>query len=741
MWPGVPGKGAAIILGGRERDCIFEEEHVIHYLEVTSNPKLEKVEKDVEKMVLYRENMIRQGQPVKLWIVTLDEPSPHQQAICKKHGISILSFIQFRRHIIDADKYIELRKNYPFGSATDPKNDSSNLSKIAFQPVYIRNENTGNDLSLTEVADLLVNGHHILLLGDYGMGKSINIWALFRELRKRYFDSHGSSPIPVVLNLRDHWGQKAPHEALTRHAEEIGFSPPSQLVRAFNAGRLIVLLDGFDEISGIPWTLKTKELRHFRRNAVQLVRNFTDSASGKSGLLIAGRQHFFDSREELKTALGIGDKGIVLSVNEFTDDEAHDFLEKLQVAATLPEWLPKRPLLLASLAARDLLEGIAEQEVRDIDLALAWDKLVDIVCKREARIHQGYLDANGIRSILENLASESRSTDDSLGPITEDHIAEAFRAEVGAYPDETARALLQRLPGLAARNSQDGTRSFLDDNLLDVLRAGAVVRFIENPYLNPTASKWKHGLGQLGAQVASTKLSNPSAQENMLTKIIHAAREATTRWQASTLGLDQILVAQNFMPDNAYLDCGNFTISEATCDSLNLFDLPFPTSLCLKDSLISELLLPAEEKEGLILKNCMIEQVVGAANAQALPLWIQNCDIGAFEILPNAKILADSSQPLPVRVLVVALRRLYRQKGSGRRENAFYRGLDTKARKYVPDILHIIRQEHLAFRAIHAGSPVWHTVTGQSRRAITIIDSGGRSSDPTVVAARKLTGK
>jgi len=31
LWPGTPGCGAAEVIQGRERDCIFHEEFVIHY--------------------------------------------------------------------------------------------------------------------------------------------------------------------------------------------------------------------------------------------------------------------------------------------------------------------------------------------------------------------------------------------------------------------------------------------------------------------------------------------------------------------------------------------------------------------------------------------------------------------------------------------------------------------------------------------------------------------------------------
>lgn len=735
LWPSRPGAGAASLVDGRERDCIFAEEHVTHYLEITESRKLEKVRADAKKMVAYRDNAARKNRLVKLWIVTRLEPTADQRTYSVKNGVEILSLAEFRRRVLDAPQYLELRQNHSFGSAADPKTDSPNLSNVRYQHVAFRCEQSDETISIADIANYLQEGEHVVLLGDYGMGKSINVRELFLRLRAQYLKNTTHSAVPVVLNLREHWGQSNPAEALLRHAEQVGLDRPNQLVRAFNAGRLILLLDGFDEVGAMPWSrLNTKRLRNLRREATSLVRAFVEASRAKSGLIVAGREHFFDSKEELRESFGLKKDHITVRLSEFTDEEASAFLRSAGINQHLPAWFPRRPLLLASLAAQGFIEEVLSA-AEDAEPAIAWDRLVDLVTLREAKIHK-YLDSQGIRRILESLAAQTRETVSNLGPVSEDDLAEAFRREVGAYPDDTARPLLQRLPGLSMRNQQDGSRSFLDDQMLDVLRSRILFEFAENPWADPRATKWKHGIGALGAEVAAEKLRKASIPGS---QVLVASGAANDRWKAPTLSMDLIQVLQRSDNEGSTLECEGIVLDEANCELLDLSDLPVPQGLTLVNSIVGELVLPNARLLRLSIRDCLIQQVIGANDLNALPPWIENSEVLAFdEALSNARIMQDKQQPVPVRVALTVLRKLYRQRGSGRRENAFYRGIDQKARKHVQKVLEILARESLTFSVKRRGYTVWHTVSGQSERANRIIDSSGRANDPALEMVRAL---
>lgn len=120
---------------------------------------------------------------------------------------------------------------------------------------------------------------------------------MFRHLRSKFY-KNTESPITVAINLRDHWGQDETDEALRRHASKVGFDGRDELVRAWNAGLLIPLLDGFDELASQAWRIAPTDMRRTRHEAVRLVRAFVRENQGRLGILITGRDHYFDSVDE-----------------------------------------------------------------------------------------------------------------------------------------------------------------------------------------------------------------------------------------------------------------------------------------------------------------------------------------------------------------------------------------------------------------------------------------------------------
>lgn len=196
-----------------------------------------------------------------------------------------------------------------------------------------------------------------------------------------------------------------------------------------------------------------------------------DSSRGKCGLLVTGRKHYFDDEKELRTALGLRDSDVICVIDQFSEEEVKSFLQKSGINKRLPEWLPRRPLLLASFACKGLLEAEISSGEDGVDPASAWNRLIDIICEREAKINR-LLDAAAIRGFLEQLAEQTRQTADGRGPLRESDFEQAFRSEVGTSPDSTQWPLIMRLPGLAARDSEPGTRHFVDDQLLSAFRRG-----------------------------------------------------------------------------------------------------------------------------------------------------------------------------------------------------------------------------------------------------------------------------
>ena len=240
------------------------------------------------------------------------------------------------------------------------------------------------------------------------------------------------STFPVFVNLRDHYGQTDPSEIIHRHARNVGFEKPSHLVRAWRAGFVHLLLDGFDEITALSIQGFWRKLKDNRYRAMAGVRRLidehpepTDTKKGP-GLLVTGRAHFFDSPNERRTALGLPVDSVELSLNEFTERQISEYLATTSLSGFVPEWLPSRPLLVGYLAATRVLEDLTVKgSGGELDPVAGWDILLDRVSEREARIEAG-IDGGTVRRILERLATKARDSQGGLGPLKQESVVEAF---------------------------------------------------------------------------------------------------------------------------------------------------------------------------------------------------------------------------------------------------------------------------------------------------------------------------
>ena len=232
LWPEARYSGA-VMAEGRERDGIFETEECIHLLEATTSRRLDKAIQDIEKLASLGAKLSRSTlhKAVRAWFVTLDEPTADQRRAVGKHKsfLTALGFSQFQARLIDVRAYLTARDDYPFGSVRDPVTGSVKPT-VDYVPVALAERGKPNIRTPDELVGFLTNGSRVVLLGDYGAGKSMTLRYVYRKLAASYLRGE-SSRFPVYLNLRDHYGQTEPAEILERHARIIGLRtsrPPRQ---------------------------------------------------------------------------------------------------------------------------------------------------------------------------------------------------------------------------------------------------------------------------------------------------------------------------------------------------------------------------------------------------------------------------------------------------------------------------------------------------------------------------------
>jgi len=137
---------------------------------------------------------------------------------------------------------------------------------------------------------------------------------------------------------------------------------------------------------------------------------------------------------------------------------------------------------------------------------------------------------------------------------------------------------------------------------------------------------------------------------------------------------------------------------------------------------------------------CLIGTIEGRVGPQDLPSdRFVDCEVVAFgeTTATTAGIMSLPLEP-GVRVLFTLLKKLYLQRGSGRRENAFSRGLDPSSRRLVAPVLAEVERHGLATRTRMGTETVWLPVRSSAARVNAIVAAPSTSTDPLLAACRDL---
>ena len=366
-------------------------------------------------------------------------------------------------------------------------------------------ELTGNrKFNLQQLTNSLTRGRRIILLGNYGTGKS-------RCVQETYVQISSTTPshshFPLAIDLRAHWGLRRGPEIVRRHFEDMGLSKIADAaLKILDKGSITLLLDGFDEIASQVWSDDPIRLAEIRKQSLAGVADLLSIAKG--GALIVGREHYFNSNEEMFHCLGLDATNtlVLQSAEEFSNEQMETYLKAVGSTIPIPEWLPRRPLISKMLTSFDDVDlATILEDQGEIDF---WHRLLDAICKREARIHPS-LDSLTIRNVLLELAHLSRTKANNVGPLSLKEVNDTFEIVVNRPPRDEASAMLQRLPVLGRVDAETSDRQFVDTYILDGLRATAVSEMpIVGTYSRIMNDKWHHPLGTFGQTVLSQAIAN-----------------------------------------------------------------------------------------------------------------------------------------------------------------------------------------------------------------------------------------
>lgn len=709
---------AARTVHGVQFDCVLElEADRWIILEVTKTNSLEKLRTDIAKIAPVRSALISDGIHATCYFITDVQPTTSIVTTAAANRISALSITELEKLFFDYDSYRFIREAKPFGSAVDPL--SGEKDTLPYIPVDYTEVEGSNKFTLTELADTLTHGRRIILLGNYGTGKS-------RCIQETYHKFCGHLELyrnfPLAIDLRDHWGLRRGPEIIRRHFEDMGLSGTVDAVlKILDKGSIVLLLDGFDEIASQVWSDDPARLAEIRKQSLSGVADLMRIAKG--GVLIVGREHYFNSNEEMFDCLGMKEANtlVLQSPEEFSSEQMESYLRTVGSSISIPSWLPRRPLIFKMLTSfEDVDFDVLLQNNGETDF---WQRLLGAICEREARIHPS-LDPLTIRSVLLELAHRSRTKANNVGPLSLTEINEAFEIVVGRPPRDEASAMLQRLPVLGRVDAETSDRQFVDTYILDGLRATAVA---EMPIVGEPSrvmhEKWKHPLGTFGQTVLSQWIA-ASQVSSAYIEFVKRLSESANRVLAGDI------VTALLMVEGAQYDFGNVVLSDSHLGVICLTNGGV-RRLRIQDSIIDELILDGDVPTGLELERCIIGVVRGLANQERLPTWMRDVVVEQYDSLSNVARIREAKLSSEQKIFVTIVHKTFFQPGSGRMEDALLRGLGTAGdKRSAKKILSMLLEEGILKDFPGKQGTVYVPARKHARRMGQIMSQLRYSKDP-----------
>lgn len=268
-------------------------------------------------------------------------------------GVLVRSFIDFQG-LVDLGEYL---RNQTVRLREEPR-----YASTLYVPQRFRILERGSREIRADLIDELLNqvtaddGRFVLLLGDFGRGKSFAL----RELALR-ISAREPTLVPLFIELRTLDRTRTVETLIAAHLANHGEDriDLAALNYMLEQGRVVLLFDGFDELVS----------RLSYESAADHMDTLLQAAVGKAKVVVAARTQHFRSRDQVSIALGerlrTRSDRTLISIEDFTDDQVRDFLgnrypDAESAAANRMRLLHRIPSLLALARNPRMLSFIAE---------------------------------------------------------------------------------------------------------------------------------------------------------------------------------------------------------------------------------------------------------------------------------------------------------------------------------------------------------------------------------------------
>ena len=707
------------MINGIHFDCVLEitPRHWI-IIEITKESTLHKLRVDLAKFNLAAPSLLQQRIYTECFFISEEKLSDELRQTAESNYVTAFTPEEFEGYVFAYKSYSHHRVERGFGSAVDPQTGEPDQRK--YTSVTYRIEKDGTQIEIEGIAKLLSQGRSIVLLGDYGTGKS----RLIKELFEQYNGEFSNSlRYMIAIDLRHCWGVKRGTEMVRRHFDDLGISSMGDdFLRLAPSGKVTWLFDGFDELGINSWSNDAAKLEELRREALHPFREL--SSTRGSNFIVSGRPHYFNTDKEMLSCLGIRkeDAVVIHCKEEFSEAEMRSFFG--DASLTFPNWLPKRPLIASILGDETKQHDLLIEE-NDTEYKF-WSIFFRFLAVREVSIQKN-LDSEVWSKILTQLGRISRTKANDYGPLSQEEISESFKIVVGKEPDTNSQQILQRLPCLGRYEADSENRVFVDPYILNGIKGEDLYDVItSNEQIND--SSWKHPTNEFGIRIASHKLS---ATET--TPLILPYLRTRTKTQSNGILNGDILSLLLASEHEGPINC---EITNTHIIDLNFVERRL-SSLTLRESIIDNLHAGGEDFTNVFITDCMIKNIHGIGSVNQASGWLDTSnDIESFKELATSSSILHTKLKTGQKILLILIQRLFFQPGSGRKERALFRGLgEFKSDKVIKSILREMMHDRLIEEKQGDEGALYIPNRKYSRRMGDIRDSQLSSNDPLWVKA------